>query len=243
MKKFLLPCLALAAIAGFPPSAAEAWNYHPLVIGNSWGYENDLGETQEMEIVGEFTVLGVTTRVRRQVEQDQTYSNYWTRDASGNLFLHGARNDGYDWHVAYDPPLKMVEAPLFLGKSWVVEDFEVIDIEGFRTLALEPEMGLSVYFEGNVSTPAGSFYSYGLGWYPQPPADGRGILGGAFSLLGRKLDGDGGPRIDILDWYCENLGLSQQTDYAGGEHPLQLLFFIGETPILPSSWTEIKALY
>ena len=57
-----------------------------------WFYEGSQQTLHTISIVGEEEILGTLTRVRRQVEHDQIFENFWTTDENDHLYLHGARN-------------------------------------------------------------------------------------------------------------------------------------------------------
>lgn len=236
---FLFVLLALAV----SPGAAVGQDYLPLTTGNQWYYESDLGETQLMTIIGDETILGVPTRVRRQDMTSDLFENFWTRGPDGSLFLHGARNllDQLEW--AYCPPLEMADAPLYLGKAWVTHDVQTYYLDGTPMDGDPFNYPCRVDFAGNVEPPAGTFYAYGVGFDPDSLAV-RAPDGGVFDLFGRRLTG-AAPRtdIDITDWYCDNVGIVLQTIYAEEQHPLQLMWWNQPTPAASISWGRIKAAY
>ncbi len=111
------------------PTTSFAYDYYPLAVGCHWGYDNASGGLHTISITGERIVLGAVTRVRHQLEGDQEYENYWTKDTAGNLFIHGAYDyDGFE--ISYLPPIAMVMAPLYVTKTWVTENICLYDLDG-----------------------------------------------------------------------------------------------------------------
>jgi hypothetical protein len=233
----LLACLVLG------PLPARAQNYMPLDIGNQWYYENDLGETQLLTIMGETTVLGAVTRVRRQDTTTDLFENYWTQGASGDLYIHGARNllDGFE--IAYQPPILMLDGPLADGKAWVTEGVLGYDLEGNPYGGDPVDVAYRVYFEGFVAVPAGTYYAYGVAADQGPVALEPALMAG-HDLFGRRVSpGDAPLDIDITDWYSDGVGLVKNTIYAAGLHPWELHWWSPAVSTEPSSWGRIKALY
>jgi|GEM_PF-1757632 len=235
--------LAVLACIVLSPVSAGAEGYMPLGVGNQWYYENDLAETQLMTIIGEATVLGIVTRVRRQEMPTDLFENYWTRDGSGHLYLHGARNLLDDFEVAYHPPIRMVDAPLEEGKTWVTEGIRLYDLDGTPWGEDPFDYPLRVYFEGEVSVPAGLFYAYGIAWDQGPAVlqlasfTGHDLFGCRVLAGDRPLDGD------ITDWYSDGVGLVKHTTWAGGQHAFDLHWWSIPVSTEPCSWGRIKSLY
>jgi hypothetical protein len=223
-------------------SAAQPFDYHPLELGSQWYYENAIGDWQSMVIVGDETILGSVTRVRRQEEAIQTFENFWTRDQSGNLFLHGARNLTFDFEMAYLPPIRMVDAPLYLGKYWVTEGVELYDLDG-NPMGSSIDYALQVYFEGDITVPAGEFYAYGVGEVIDR-LEFRNDKGERFDVLGRCLrEADPPERDQATEWYADGIGLVQHTYVVPPEAWWQLQWWEQPTPALPMTWGAIKAGY
>jgi hypothetical protein len=243
-KRFIIPCAyALLAILIAYPISGRTHDYHPLTVGNQRYYESDLGETQLMTIIGEATILGAATRVRRQDMVADLFENFWTSDSAGNLYLHGARNllDHVEW--GFLPPVRIVDAPLELGKAWVTEGVQIYDLDGTPWGDPPIDHRLRVYFEGNVGVPAGEFYSFGVGW------DVGVVLlesptGEVYDVFGRHVSaGEELTQADITDWYSDGIGLVQHTVWAAGQHPLELQWWSSPVSTRSSSWGRIKQLF
>jgi hypothetical protein len=217
-----------------------AYEYQPLESGWQWIYDNPSGGIQTMSITGEREVLGVTTKVRLQVEDTQTYENYWTRDAAGGLFLHGAYNyDGFG--IAYAPPIQMVNAPLFLGKTWITVNIYTYGLDGNPDGGPPFDYPLRVYFEGAVTVPAGEFYAYGVGYDIGPRVIfSRG--GKTYDLLGRSVTAGDLPRTDnTTDWYTDGVG-EVMFGYVYGDI-YRLRSFDTPVPTQATTWGRVRALY
>jgi hypothetical protein len=241
-KRYLALLLGLATLA-CGPLTAVAQDYLPLAIGNQWYYENDLGETQLMTIIGDETILGVPTRVRRQDATSDLFENFWTRGPDGSLYLHGARNllDHVEW--AFQPPLEMADAPLCLGKAWVTHDVQLYNLDGTPMGGDPLDYPLRVDFAGDVEVPAGAFYAFGVGFDPDS-LKVRGPGGKVFDIYGRRLASAARrTEIDITAWYSDGVGLVLQTIYADEQHPLELMWWNPPTPTVSTSWGRIKTLF
>jgi len=228
--------------------AAHATSYHPLAEGTEWHYADDQAQTHSKVIVGHFDVLGVDTVVRHEeIWQEETlidvFENYWTEDAEGDLYLHGAANLMSRWPVAYVPPILMVDAPLQEGKSWVTENIQAYELDG--TPVWGPfDYDLRVYSEGDVSVLAGTFYAYAVGDTAVQPGV-REAGGHFFDILGRcatesALTGRGSRDDIFVEWYSENVGVVRHGLYSPPEHNMEL---ISMTPVETASWGRLKALF
>ena len=242
--------LALAVVGVLLACAlgAHATSYHPLAQGTEWHYANDQSHTQSRVIVGHFEALGVDTVVRHEeIWQGETlidvFENYWTEDAGGDLYLHGAANLMGRWPIVYVPPILMVDAPLQEGNSWVTENIMAYELDG------TPVWGpfsyyLRVYSEGDVSVPAGTFYAYAVGDTAVQPGV-REDSGHFFDIFGRRETGSAltgrGSRDNVrVEWYSENVGVVRHGPYSPPEHNMELA---STTPIETASWGRLKALF
>jgi hypothetical protein len=243
-KRLTVSCalmLVLFLIAS--PVSGRAQDYLPLDIGNEWYYESDLGETQLMTIIGEEVILGTVTRVRRQEMETDLFENFWTSDGAGHIYLHGARNLVDDFEVAYLPPIRMVDAPLGLGKAWVTEGVRVHDLDGTPWESDPFDYPLRVHSEGFVSVPAGEFYSYGIG-YDMGALLVQSPSGEFYDVFGRHIPaGEVLAEADITDWYSDGIGLVQHTIHAAGQHALQLHWWTTTVSAEGCSWGRVKGLF
>lgn len=228
---------ACAALAQGPPE------YLPLETGNHWSYQSDLDTTEEMTITGEFSVLGVVTRVRLEDLVTDMFENYWTTDDSGSLFLHGAHNLMYGFQVAYQPPIRMIDAPLSQGKAWVTSGVRLYSLDGTPWGSDASDFALVVDFVGNVDVPAGSYPAFGIGFNPQTLTlvDKNGA---EYDVFGRRVQGRVDKSdVDITEWYAAGVGIVQKTRYSGEQHPLQLTSFGLPSALRVTSWGSLKAEY
>ncbi|MBU1700894.1 MAG: hypothetical protein KJ927_03305 [Candidatus Eisenbacteria bacterium] len=198
--------------AGFP-SSLFGQNYHPLETGTEWYYENIEYGPMSISMTGDKLVLGVWTKVRHQEEALQTYENFWTCDDDGNLFLHGAHNLDDGWQAVYVPPVKMINAPLYLNSTWITEDIMVYDFDG-NPIWGPFNYGLKVYWEGEVNVPAGDFYAYGVGINPSiKSAHFKSI--DSHDMFGRRGEETEDPPPGYPeDWYAADIGMVRHIDAA-----------------------------
>lgn len=243
LKQLLCKRLAIALGAIVLPGVVLAQNYHPLNIGFRWEYYSTAEGHQVMTISGELVVLGTTTRIRYQAEEIQLYENYWTSDAAGNLFLHGARNFTFPMDVAYLPPIQMVSAPLFAGKTWITYDIQLYSLDGIPWGDEPFDYPVRVYNEGYMQVPAGEFYAYGVGYDINPALIIR-TANGAFDVFGRHLEEVVTGSDNSSEWYSVDVGLVQFGPYADPENDFRLLaYYPPPTPVLSTTWGAIKALF
>ncbi len=218
-------------------------DFYPLTVGSHWEYYSEVFGQMSTSIVGEQNILGVTTRVRRQVRSDQLIENYWSEDASGNVFLHGAVNFTYAFEAAYVPPIKMVEPPLFVGKVWVTNGIQSYDLNGTPRDGAPFDYPLRAYTEGLVAVPGGDFYSYGVG-YDAPFELVLKVRQGTFDVLGRRIAGSQLESDNATQWYSSGVGVVQSCDYTDRQYAFKLVSF--ELPTVPTqeaTWGRVKALY
>jgi hypothetical protein len=234
----------LVLVAG--PRSLGATSYHPLEVGTEWHYASDAGETQSTVITGTRDVLGVLTAVRHEevTEADtieQVFENFWTCDIDGNLYLHGAINYTYGFDTAYIPPLRWVQSPLSYGLTWTTADVLMCRLDG--TDCWDPfDYSLTVYSEGNVSVPAGTFYSYGVGQLLPPPAL-RAPSGHRFDVLGRHLAATERPELPVtVEWYSEGVGCVQFGSESYPGHIMRLIEWT-PSPVRRTTWGGVKSLY
>lgn len=195
------------------------------------------------------TVIGMTQLRGHDVfvieYSNSTYNNglrnFWTNESDGDVLLWGFReSDGSGF--LYDPPIRMVDAPLSLGRSWtsattVSSDPDTIPHSDVTFL-------FEVYEAGVLDVPAGSFYAYGVGYTQagyirtaEIPAT-RGV----FDILGRVPGSSRANRTvasNATDWWSENIG---ELQYLSTD-TYQLSSFDAPTPARVVSWGGIKSRF
>lgn len=241
MRRIVFISSFLAFLALLPAGSAHAQNYHPLDEGLHWEYSSTADGVMQMTMMGDRTVFGTQTRIRLQEEETQTYENYWTSDASGNLFLHGAYNsDGFG--LLYDPPIQMISAPLFLDKTWTNEEIHIFDLDGNPWGSGPIDYPLRVYTEGIVTVPAGDFYSYGVGFDVGPGARFT-MEGNSYDVFGRRVDDTETREDNATDWYTEDVGETISSNYLDESLGFRLVSYDAPVPVRPMSWGVIRSLF
>jgi len=113
----LATALSLLAVA---PVAAETPDYFPLDEGWSWTYESSgLSGTPQVWVAGTEVLLGRESVVV-STDFDSALGvsdSFYSRDETGDVYLHGHRTPGLGLFVAYEPPILFLDAPLAAGKS------------------------------------------------------------------------------------------------------------------------------
>jgi hypothetical protein len=231
-------CL-LALIAA---PAVPAYDFHPLEVGSHWQYYSTYSGDESMTIVAEQLVLGVTTRVRREVFPDEVVENFWSQDSSGTVFLHGAVNFSEPFAVAYLPPIKMVSPPLYVGRTWMTPAVRCYDLDGTPWESEPFDYPLRVYTEGLLTVPAGDFYSYGVGY----DIGAELVLTtrqGTFDIFGRRLGGDQLTADNATHWYCDGVGVVQSCYFVDRQYASRLVSYqLPTVSTTPTTWGRVKAI-
>lgn len=226
---------AFAAIAcASLPGRARAETWLPLDIGNRWSYQGVAGGHEVTSITGTTVLRDRMVYVRSYLESPQNagLENYWSVEPDGDVFLHGFMRRVENFGVAYEPPLRMLDAPLSLGRAWTTTS----------TVYYLPDMSLNgsydfsfqVMEDGVLSLPAGTFDAMGIGQTAAPPLGRTGIAG--------QLAPDGARRSTALtaqEWYAQGVG---EVQYATDDL-YQLAVADLPTPVVATSWGRIKRLY
>ncbi len=229
----------LAALYLLLAAPAFAVSYMPLATGMTWDYTSPSAGPHNMMMCGTRVVHGVVTSVRHQSEAAQVYENYWSDDADGTLYLHGAWNVTHDFKAVYVPPIVFLQPPLAVGRTWANPHIQVEDFEG--NPAGDPFSYPMAVFEDVVLTvPAGSFHCYGVGF------DAGGFTARAgtmtFTATGRRIDAGTTPASvgSATDWFSEGVG---EVRFAGGADVYDLVGWGAPTDTRPATWGAIKALF
>lgn len=109
----LVALLACAAAAG-------AQSFLPLTQGNRWAYTGDLvGPDIKQVVYGPDPLFDDTYVIVYEVsDHSLELRNFWSTDDEGDVFLHGFRRIEPRVARYYDPPLRLVNAPMYPGKTW-----------------------------------------------------------------------------------------------------------------------------
>jgi hypothetical protein len=213
------------------PVVVAAEQYLPLTIGNQWVYQGVAGKSERQLVTEMRTFWGSDTYVISYLDSssNQGLENYWTTDADGDVSLWGFYNATNGEGILYTPPIKRVDAPLYVGKTWSTT-FDYYFLPGM-TYGGTATIVMSDWEERILVVPAGPFPTVGVG---QGPYDGplRG-----YSLAGLRVSAV--PVRGASDWYSPSVGLVQYQS----DDLYQLTSFGGPTPAVQSTWGRVKALY
>jgi len=226
--KLILACSLALLLVG----SADAEEYLPLETGNFWSYRAEDG-SEEMRVVGDpVPVLqGNPYPIEYPISpENQGLVNFWTSEPDGGVLLWGFWRDS--WGIVYQPPVRMVDAPLFVGKVWpnTVDLYALPDTSFYMTM----DFSFTVHEDPVMTVPAGEFPTYGIGYTDEP---GKLFPGGRYTLWGEKIT-DKNRGADT--WYSLGVGIVQEEigdllqleSYT--DHPVG---------VEVSSWGAVKALY
>ena len=221
----------LGVVLAASPALADP-AYLPLGIGNTWSYEGSGDESETMTVIGTAEVLGEAVYVidYSASSQNEPLENYWTCGPDGDVLLWGFfRDEAGGWGLAYDPPIRWVEVPAFVGATWVCTT-QIYSLPG----EIPEDVAVFEYtvtWEGVLSPPAGSFQAIAIG-FVNPWRRDLAVPG--YSADGRALSG----RTEPDRWLSDGVGLVQ---YDATE--LYELVSYGTTPVELATWTRVKLLY
>jgi hypothetical protein len=212
------------------PAMCYGQEYLPLDLANTWEYEGSLEGHERKTVVGTIDIWGMSARVIEYTESTHNtgLQNYWTIESDRDILLWGFYRavEGFGW--LYNPAIRTLDAPLFVGKTWssTVQIYSLPDtvLVGTFTFSFE------VYEEGTISVPAGNFQAFGIGTRPPLPAHG-------YSLSGAATRSESGGSPD--DWYSEGVGPVRYIT----DQRYDLLSFDQTTPVLPATWGSIKGQF
>lgn len=236
----LLTALLLAL--AFPPPASIASNFLPLNPGTTWELAQSGGAIATVAVMGQETLLGrPATRIRWTLP-DQTYENFWTRDAQGRVFLQGARNLTFPAEFAYTPALLYLDPPMVEGQTWTTTGVVITDFSGGSPGA-PIDITFGAGFVGTLVVPAGSFAAVGIGQAPPPPLTLRAAAP-AYDALGRHrtVSSAGTQTLEPDLWFSDGVGFVQMLPGAGGD-PYRLVRYAAPIAVEPTTWGRMKALF
>jgi len=227
MKLFIAIIIA-AATAG----TALAEDYLPLATGNFWSYISDNGQQEMRVVAGQVPIFqGYPYAIEYPISPaNEGLVNYWSSEPDGGVLLWGFFRDG--WGYLYQPPIRIVDAPLSVGKTWTnTSDFYTLPDTTFHQTY---DLTFTVFEEPELTVPAGVFPCFGIGT-PDPTV--KSGLRNRYTLWGElKTAKAGGPD----GWFSLGVGLAQfSTDM------LYQLETYTDHPVTVevSSWGAVKALY
>lgn len=228
--KTIIVCILTLILVG--PAAGD--DYQPLATGNFWSYFVDDGSV-EMRVVDEqVTIFDTPTYpiVYTESSQNEGLINYWTSEEDGGVLLWGFWRQ--TWGMVYDPPIREVDAPLYVGKTWtnMVDIYALPDTSFHQTL----EFSYSALEDPELNVPAGLFPTFGIG-EPEPDPAAPLFLDGSYTLSGelRTSQTRGANR-----WYSLNVGVVQEL--LGNLYELRT-YTDHPVAVESSSWGAVKALY
>ena len=228
--KHIIPCILIIFLAS--PVTAE--DYLPLETGNFWSYITESG-AEETLVVGEpvpiFQDYPYPIEYTTGEGGNLGLINFWTSESDGGVLLWGFSRP--TWGYLYQPPIRMVDAPLYVGKTWstTVDMYDLPDTTFFQTATFTFE----VFEDPELTLPAGTFPTFGIG--DQEPG-ALSILDGRYTPWGEVTTrNDRGASV----WYSLGVGLVQYDGFAG----LWQLETWTDDPVgvEVSSWGAVKALY
>jgi len=216
-----------ALIFALAVSAVAQPNWQPLAIGWTWSYE-DGTSVQNSVVQGNTNVRGRAVReIRHEQVGVDVYRNYWSRDAAGNVYLHGFINDTGALSRSYEPPVLWIPGVLEVGTSWLTAVDIYVGLEGDD---LDSTVVLAFHVTDNrvLDLPAGLFNAWGV--TDDAP---RNRAESAFTITGRRRET--GKAVPLARWYSHGFGLVKESDWELTDY----------TPVATerAAWGDVKALY
>ena len=228
--KTIIVCIITLLLIG----TAIGEDYQPLATGNFWSYLIDDGPL-EMRVVGEPVPIheNQTYPIHHTISPENLgLINYWTSEEDGGVLLWGFWRD--TWGFLYQPAIQVVDAPLYVGKTWsnTVDIYALPDTTFYMTI----ELSYTVHEDPELTVPAGAFPTFGIG-EPQPDPGAKTFLDGRFTFSG-EIKSD---KRDLVDrWYSLGVGVVQED--LGSIYQLRT-YTDHPVPVESSTWGSVKALY
>ena len=211
---------------------AIAEEFLPLEPGNFWSYRDAAGLEELQVVTGQVPIFDANPFAIEYTDspENQGLINYWSTEPDGDILLWGFFVDG--WGYVYQPPIRMLDAPLNIGKSWSTTTlFHTLpDTLPYQTF----EAAFTAYEEPVLTVPAGEFTCWGIG--PSDPAT-KAAHQGRYTLWGTVVsDKNAGPDT----WYSPGVGVVQ---YGVGSLLKLETYTDHPVGVQISSWGAVKALY
>ena len=215
-------------------SGAAGTDYFPLTEGVIYEFEYNtpqLGGTYIKYFSGTAEIGGETTHVLHIVGSDSPFGrlHFWSETVERDKLFHGAHTIGLGTPLLFSPPILMIDAPLFIGKTWVV------DSRDSDSLAVRFHFEVTAF--GEVTVPAGTFQAFTIRSTLEFPEgnDASKFLArirGVPSFAGTAQQGF---RISYAD------GIGQVLEVFGSS--IERLLSIRTIAIESVTWTRIRMLY
>ena len=212
--------------------AAVAQDYLPLDPGNFWSYRNDAGLEELRIVVDQVPIFdGNPYAVVYTVSpQNQGLVNYWSTEPDGDVMLWGFYRGS--WGYLYDPPIRMLDAPLNVGKSWATDTQVYILPDTIPDQLFVAEF--TAYENPVLTVPAGEFPTFGIG--PADPA-AKAAIRGRYTLWGTVITDK---ETNANSWY--SLGVGEVQYDTGRVYRLET-YTDHPVSVETATWGAVKALY
>jgi hypothetical protein len=224
--------IILCTLTIFFAGSAAADDFLPLEEGNFWNYVSE-GGTTEMQVVGEQVPLfqGNPFPIFYSGNAgNEGLVNFWTSEADGGVLLWGFERPWLG--LLYQPPIRVVDAPLYVGKTWT-ETFDIYALPD-TIFTQTAEITFRVAEDPELTLPAGVFPTFGI----EDVGPGLEVLlAGRYTLTG-KIKTNASRAVS--EWYSLGVGVVQM-DYS----ELFQLETWTDHPVTSegSTWGGVKALY
>jgi len=229
MRHATVPTLILALAALAAPALAQI-SYLPQAPGCAWTYTDGAGHERTVAAVGPAVIQGEDVQELVWTEPDQVYHNFWSLDAEGAVYLHGAFNE--DGFVAsYSPPILALPAVTATQRCWSTATRIYWSLDGSEPWGVAT-ITYCIVGGGVTTVPAGDFETVTVEASLPPFAADPDRP--AHDALGRRRDG--GARVPAACSYAAGVGLVKEGAW-------ELTTYGGPTPHEAAGWGEIKALF
>jgi hypothetical protein len=220
--------VGLACLLDMAPTA-RADEYLPLVMGFQRQYQAIHGNAETQTVTGTRNLFGTDTYVItfHPSSLNDGLEKYYTTDDEGDVEAWGYYRTDEGFGMAYYPPVKALDAPLYLGKTWE-STYDIYWLPDFQWFSQQTSY-VAVLAESTIVVPAGTFHAFEIGAYGSSPMPGYTLTG---EVAAETPEPHGW-------WYSEHVWLVQyETDDA-----YQLVSYDTPTPVQSTTWGRVKALY